>query len=135
MASRAGETPGEAPSAGRTGSRPTGERTAVAGAATSPLEGARVHRADVADRLVEAARQLMWQAGGPSFTVTQVVAAAGTSLKSFYRCFAGKDELLVALFADDARRGAAALAVQVDASASPEERLQRAVQGLFRFVS
>jgi AcrR family transcriptional regulator len=99
------------------------------------LDGARVRRTEVAERLVDAARQLTWAAGGPSFTVTQVVAAAGTSLKSFYRCFAGKDELLVALFEDDARRGAAALAVMVDASPDPGGRLQRAVVGLFRFVS
>jgi TetR/AcrR family transcriptional regulator len=59
---------------------------------------ARSGRAEVTERLVESARELVWDAGGPSFTVTQVVAAAGTSLKSFYRCFASKDELLVALF-------------------------------------
>ncbi|HLI75000.1 MAG TPA: TetR/AcrR family transcriptional regulator [Acidimicrobiales bacterium] len=109
--------------------------TRIDGSLGRTLDGARVHRADVAERLVEAARRLMWEAGGPSFTVTQVVAGAGTSLKSFYRCFAGKDELLVALFADDARRGAAALAVDVDEAGSPDERLRRAVQGLFRFVS
>jgi AcrR family transcriptional regulator len=94
-----------------------------------------VRRAEVAERLVEAARQLTWAAGGPSFTVTQVVAAAGTSLKSFYRCFAGKDELLVALFEDDARRGASALEAMVDNSPDPGGRLRSAVVGLFRFVS
>ena len=69
----------------------------------------------MADDLVEAARALMWESGAPVFTVTQVVAAAGTSLKSFYRCFDSKDELLVALFDDDARSGAEALAAAVDA--------------------
>ena len=59
------------------------------------------------------------KSAGPNFTVTQVVAAAGTSLKSFYRCFPGKDELLVALFEDDARRGAAALAALVGAVPGP----------------
>jgi TetR/AcrR family transcriptional regulator len=99
------------------------------------LDRARVRRTEVAERLVDAARQLTWAAGGPSFTVTQVVAAAGSSLKSFYRCFAGKDELLVALFEDDARRGAAALEAMVDTGSDPRERLQRAVAGLFGFVS
>jgi AcrR family transcriptional regulator len=87
-----------------------------------------------AERLVEAARALMWEAGGPSFTVTQVVAAAGSSLKSFYRCFASKDELLVALFAEDARRGADALAALV-ARRPPAERLRTAVVGLFGFLT
>jgi len=89
----------------------------------------------VADRLVEAARALMWEGGGPGFTVAQVVAEAGTSLKSFYRLFPGKDELLVALFADDARRGAAALAAMVEAEDDPARRLRVAVVGLFRFLT
>jgi|GEM_PF-2393698 len=88
----------------------------------------------VAGRLVEAARTLMWEAGGPSFTVTQVVAAAGSSLKSFYRCFESKDELLVALFAGDARLGADALAGLVERE-PPPERLRTAVMGLFRFIT
>jgi AcrR family transcriptional regulator len=98
-----------------------------------PDDGSR--RAEVTSRLVESARELVWDAGGPSFTVTQVVAAAGTSLKSFYRCFAGKDELLVALFEDDARRGADALLDMVDVEAGPLERLRVVVVGLFRFLT
>jgi AcrR family transcriptional regulator len=92
-------------------------------------------RVVVSERLVEAARELVWDAGGPTFTVNQVVAAAGTSLKSFYRCFAGKDELLVALFEDDSRRGAAALLSMVDSAADPLERLRVVVVGLFRFLT
>ncbi|HXX91108.1 MAG TPA: TetR/AcrR family transcriptional regulator [Acidimicrobiales bacterium] len=90
---------------------------------------------DVANRLVEAARARMWASGVPSFTVSQVVADAGTSLKSFYRCFTGKDELLVALFEDDARRGAAALGAMVERERSPMARLEVAVVGLFRFIT
>jgi TetR/AcrR family transcriptional regulator len=86
-----------------------------------------------AGRFVEAARALMWESGGPGFTVTQVVAAAGSSLKSFYRCFGSKDELLVALFADDARRGADALAAVVRRR-PPADRLRTAVVGLFGFL-
>ncbi|MHB8680658.1 MAG: TetR/AcrR family transcriptional regulator [Acidimicrobiales bacterium] len=89
---------------------------------------------DTAERLVEAARALMWEALGPGFTVTQVVAAAGSSLKSFYRCFESKDELLVALFEDDARRGADALAAMVHRK-EPPDRLRTAVVGLFRFIT
>lgn len=104
------------------------KRGAVAGA-TSARAGD-----EAAGRLVAAARALMLEAGGPTFTVTQVVAAAGSSLKSFYRCFGSKDELLVALFADDSRQGAEALATMVGRR-PPEERLRTAVVGLFRFVS
>jgi TetR/AcrR family transcriptional regulator len=99
------------------------------------LPEARSGRAEVADRLVESARELVWDAGGPHFTVNQVVARAGTSLKSFYRCFTGKDELLVALFEDDARRGADALTSMVDVQADALERLRLVVVGLFRFLT
>ena len=84
--------------------------------------------------LVEAARTLMWETGAPVFTVSQVVAAAGTSLKSFYRCFDSKDELLVALFRDDARRGAEALALAVDQYQDPADRVRCTVEGLFGYI-
>jgi AcrR family transcriptional regulator len=97
--------------------------------------GARLPADPVAARVVEAARARMWAQGGPTFTVSQVVGDAGTSLKSFYRCFPGKDELLVALFADDARRGAAALREMIHAHTDPMARLHAAVVGLFRFIT
>jgi AcrR family transcriptional regulator len=89
----------------------------------------------VAEDLVDAARVLMREAGGPVFTVTQLVAAAGTSLKSFYRCYGSKDELLMALFGDDARRGADALAEAVDRFDDPVARVRGAVVGLFGFIT
>src|SRR5579864_4040202 len=109
MASGARDIAGAEPAAGAAGN-PTG--TTHAGLRSLP--DTRSRQAEVTDRLVESARELVWDAGGPSFTVTQVVAAAGTSLKSFCRRCAGKDELLVALVVDDARRGAAALVSMVD---------------------
>ncbi|MDR3650832.1 MAG: TetR/AcrR family transcriptional regulator [Acidimicrobiales bacterium] len=131
MASGARDMAGAEPPA--RGALPEGEAFAAGGEGSTNL--ARVRRAEVTGRLVEAARALVWDAGGPTFTVTQVVGAAGTSLKSFYRCFSGKDELLVALFEDDARRGAAALVSMVDVEADPLERLRIVVVGLFRFLT
>ncbi len=58
------------------------------------------------DRLVQAARDLANEMGSAAFTVAQVTAHAELSLKSFYRCFRGKDELLLALLAADSRLGA-----------------------------
>ncbi|MGH9019247.1 MAG: TetR/AcrR family transcriptional regulator [Acidimicrobiales bacterium] len=105
--------------------------TTGAGAGAATL----ARRTTVAQDLVEAARSLMWETGAPVFTVSQVVAAAGTSLKSFYRCFGSKDELLVALFADDAKRGADALAAVVAADEDPVLRVRAAVEGLFGFLA
>lgn len=90
---------------------------------------------ELSARLVDTARRLMWQSGGPGFTVNQVVVGSGTSLKSFYRLFSGKDELLVALFRDDARIGAESLAALVDQHADHTERVHTAVVGLFRFIT
>ncbi|MDE3085217.1 MAG: TetR/AcrR family transcriptional regulator [Acidobacteriota bacterium] len=112
---------------GAVGGRDDGDGAENAGPSARPGTDPR------ADRFVEAARALVWEAGGPGFTVTQVVAAAGSSLKSFYRCFGSKDELLVALFADDARRGADALA-RIVRRRPPTDRLRTAVVGLFRFL-
>ncbi|MGQ0826290.1 MAG: TetR family transcriptional regulator [Actinomycetota bacterium] len=61
------------------------------------------------DRFVVAARALANETGSAAFTVHQVARRAGLSLKSFYRCFPAKDDLLLALLADDSRAGAAVL--------------------------
>ena len=62
------------------------------------------------DRLVAAARELASETGSAAFTVAQVTARAGLSLKSFYRCFPSKDDLLLELIAADSRIGADLLA-------------------------
>src|SRR5689334_2465906 len=61
---------------------------------------------DRPDRLVAAARDLANETGSAAFTVAQVTMRAGLSLKSFYRCFASKDELLLALLTADSKIGA-----------------------------
>lgn len=58
------------------------------------------------ERLVNAARDLANESGSAAFTVVQLTNRAGLSLKAFYRCFAGKDELLLALLAADSAIGA-----------------------------
>jgi AcrR family transcriptional regulator len=68
---------------------------------------------DRPDRLVAAARDLANETGSAAFTVAQVTLRAGLSLKAFYRCFASKDELLLALLAADSRIGADYLAHRI----------------------
>jgi AcrR family transcriptional regulator len=65
------------------------------------------------DRLVEAARALANETGSAAFTVAQVTARSGLSLKSFYRCFHSKDDLLLALLAADSAIGAEILAERI----------------------
>jgi AcrR family transcriptional regulator len=51
--------------------------------------------------------------GSAAFTVAQLASRSGLSLKAFYSCFQGKDDLLLALLAEDSRIGADVLALRI----------------------
>src|SRR6266571_711560 len=76
-------------------------------------EPTRIGSLDRLDRVVAAARDLSDESGDAAFTVAQIAARAGVSLKSFYRCFAGKDEVLLALLEEESRAGAAMLTAEL----------------------
>jgi AcrR family transcriptional regulator len=99
------------------------------------LEGARARSAAHSRRLVDAARHLALAAGDSSFTVAQVAREAGVSVKTFYRQFASKDELLLALIEDDSRQGAQRLRSAVESIDDPYERLRAYVVGLLGFLT
>ncbi len=86
------------------------------------------------DRFVRAARDLANETGSAAFTVAQVTLRAGLSLKSFYRCFRGKDELLLALLAADSQIGAAVLAERIG-NRSGTAALHAYVTELFEMVA
>jgi AcrR family transcriptional regulator len=86
------------------------------------------------ERLLQAARDLANETGGAAFTVAQVTAKAGLSLKSFYQCFKGKDELLIALIAADSRRGAGVLATRLG-DRKGAHGLHAFITQMFEFVS
>jgi AcrR family transcriptional regulator len=86
-----------------------------------------------AERFVDAARDLANETGSSAFTVAQVTARAGLSLKSFYACFGGKDDLLVALLATESQVGAGILEQQVTASRDPDP-VHAYVTGLFEML-
>lgn len=87
------------------------------------------------ERLLDAARDLANETGGAAFTVAQVAERAGMSLKGFYSCFAGKDDLLLALIEEDSRVGATLLADLVGAHDDPVDRLHAYVDGLFSMLT
>jgi AcrR family transcriptional regulator len=99
------------------------------------LGEARTRSVQRMERLVDAARSLANESGSAAFTVAQVAERAGLSLKSFYRCFSGKDHLLLALLEEESRRGAAILGGMVDAYDAPVERLRAYVQGIFELLT
>jgi AcrR family transcriptional regulator len=65
------------------------------------------------DQFVTAARDLANDTGSAAFTVAQLTSRAGLSLKAFYACFRGKDDVLLALLAADSGIGADVLAGQI----------------------
>ena len=62
-----------------------------------------------------AARALADETGSAAFTVAQLTSRPGLSLKAFYACFRSKDDLLLALLAEDSRIGADVLAERIGA--------------------
>lgn len=99
------------------------------------LESARARSVDRLERLLDATRDLANETGTAAFTVAQVAARAAVSLKVFYRCFAGKDDLLVALLEEDSRLGAAILSEMVDAHRDAPARLHAYVTGVFELLA
>ena len=64
---------------------------------------------------------------GKEFTVQEVVDRSGQSLRSFYQYFAGKHELLLALFDEAIRATAERLEEHISPEHAPLERLHRFV--------
>jgi AcrR family transcriptional regulator len=91
------------------------------------LDPARVRAEKRVQRFLDAALELMSQ-GSPSgkeFTVQEVVERSGQSLRSFYQYFAGKHELLLALFEESVRATTEHLAGALAEEDEALARLQR----------
>jgi AcrR family transcriptional regulator len=89
------------------------------------LDPARVRAEKRVQRFLDAAVELMASSSGKEFTVQEVVEASGQSLRSFYQYFAGKHELLLALFEEAVRKTAGRLQAEIDEETEPLERLRR----------
>jgi len=86
-------------------------------------------------RYVAAARELAAETGSSSFTVQQVVERASGSLKSFYRRFDGKDDLLLGLLHEDSAMGAALLGDMIGRHRLARLRVRAWITGLFRLMA
>lgn len=87
------------------------------------LDPARARAEQRVQRFLDAALELMADSADKEFTVQQVVERSGQSLRSFYQYFAGKYELLLALFEESVRSTAVHLADVVAKETDPLERL------------
>jgi AcrR family transcriptional regulator len=91
------------------------------------LDPARARAEQRVQRFLDAALELMHGDSEKEFTVQDVVERSGQSLRSFYQYFAGKHELLLALFEESVRSTAEHLQEVVDGIDDPFERLHRFV--------
>jgi AcrR family transcriptional regulator len=95
------------------------------------LDSARSRAENRVELFLDAARDLM-NTNATDFTVQEVVERSGQSLRTFYQYFAGKYELLLALFEESVDGAAAHLATQVDDEDDPVERLRAFCVGYYR---
>ncbi|HEX4174468.1 MAG TPA: TetR/AcrR family transcriptional regulator [Acidimicrobiales bacterium] len=97
------------------------------------LDSARVRSEGRVQRFLDAGFELLASAeSGRDFTVQEVVDRSGQSLRSFYQYFAGKHELLLALFDEAIRSTAGRLEDQLAKERTPLERLHRFVVEYYR---
>src|SRR4051812_4823170 len=89
------------------------------------LDPARVRAEKCVQRFLDAALELMTGSSEKEFTVQEVVELSGQSLRSFYQYFAGKHELLLALFEESVRSTAEHLEQVVAEETDPLARVRR----------
>src|SRR4051812_30985404 len=89
------------------------------------LDPARVRAEKRVQRFLDAALELMQRAPDKEFTVQEVVERSGQSLRSFYQYFAGKYELLLALFEESVRSTAEHLRELTETEDDAGQRLHR----------
>jgi AcrR family transcriptional regulator len=97
------------------------------------LDSARVRSESRVQRFLDAGFELLGNAdSGKEFTVQEVVDRSGQSLRSFYQYFAGKHELLLALFDEAIRSTADRLEEQIARQDGPFARLHCFVVEYYR---
>src|SRR5690349_4255820 len=87
------------------------------------LDPARLRAEQRVQRFLDAAMDLMRSSPDREFTVQEVVERSGQSLRSFYQYFAGKHELLLAVFEESVRSSAELVLARIDGITDPLERL------------
>ncbi len=83
-----------------------------------------------AQQLVAAAYDLLAEGGLEGLTIRAVLARTGLARRAFYDNFAGKDDLVLAVFAQTLHGAARQLGTWADACATPLERLRYIVNSI-----
>jgi AcrR family transcriptional regulator len=82
--------------------------------------------------IVDATHKLLRQNDYEDVSIAAILAESGLSTRSFYRHFGSKDELLIAMYRQNAEQTGRQLAARVAAAASPREGLEAWVAGMLR---
>ena len=93
-------------------------------AVTRSLDAARSRAEQRAQRFLDAAFALIDERGSTEFTIQEVVERSKQSLRGFYECFEGKDELVLALFEETLLEAGDDIRAAVDAEPDPLARLR-----------
>ncbi len=100
----------------------------MAGAPTegpSPGESAKVRKPSGKEHepelLIAVARQILLKKNGAGFTLNEVLEESGLGTRAFYRHFASKDEVALAVFAEEAEREAKRLHSRMRYTSDPVE--------------
>ena len=100
------------------------------------LQAARSRARERSDRFVASAIEIMEQRGGLDFTVQDVVDHSRMSIRTFYKFFASKDDLLVAVHETIlASELVPRLRKYCDAETDPVRRIQAYIQGMYDLTS
>lgn len=91
------------------------------------LRAARQRSIERGGALVRVAGDLLFRSGGDGFTVQQVADEAGQSLRTLYQYFAGKDDLLLAVFEEAMTTYADLIVTAIAPLDAPLERLAGAL--------
>jgi AcrR family transcriptional regulator len=86
------------------------------------------------DELLAAAREVLAQRGYDGLRVEDVLVEAGLSTRAFYRHFAGKDALFLALFEQESMRADLRLRARVDQADGPVEAVREWVTAVLAVV-
>ncbi|MDH4170709.1 MAG: TetR/AcrR family transcriptional regulator [Acidimicrobiia bacterium] len=92
------------------------------------VQRSRSRSVEQARQIVEAARRLL-AADDSGFTTQELAKEAGVALQTFYRYFAGKDELLLAVLEESIAEGCARMQERGAALDQPLDRLRLYVTG------
>jgi len=93
-------------------------------AVSRSLNAARSRAEQRVQRFLDAAFELIDEKGTTEFTIQEVVERSKQSLRGFYEYFAGKDELVIALFEESIREAGEDIQNTVDAETDPLQRLR-----------